>query len=96
MLHHNYVEPHGDCVAAAKARWEGQQDEHESCKPLQNLLKSTATMTTLSKVQDRAATAHSHTSVAKIRLVVVVAYMASDFIIVSGYLRSRFQVSALN
>ena len=45
------------------------------------------------KVGERAATARSHTSVC---LVVVVAYMASDFIVISGYLRRRFQVLALN
>ena len=42
-----------------------------------------------------AATARSHTSVTKIRLVVV-AYMASNFITVSGYLQCRFQVLGLN
>ena len=51
-----------------------------------DVTNSTATMTTSSKVRERAATARSHTSVAKIRLVVVVAYTASDFIVISGYI----------
>ena len=42
----------------------------------------------------RAATACLPTSVAKIRLVVVVAYTASNLIAISGYLRWRFQLFA--
>ena len=38
ILQHNFVSPRGDSVAGAKARWEGQQEE-ESCKSLQTLMK---------------------------------------------------------
>ena len=61
-----------------------------------DVTNSTATMTLSSKVQDMAATACSHTSVGKIRLVVVITYTARDFMVISGYLQHRFQVLALN
>ena len=40
ILQHNFIDPRGNSVAGTKARWEGQQEEEEeSCKSLQNLLK---------------------------------------------------------
>ena len=39
ILQHNFVDPRGNSVAGAKARWEVQQEEEESCKSLQTLIK---------------------------------------------------------